>query len=136
MIDKHSALRHLLPPTIRRPFASYSHGVFIRSGSDMIFCSGQLGITPDDAIPDDAAAQSELCFANIRTILAEGGMSLRDVVRINAFVTDRAFMTAYMGVRDRLFPLPAPASTLMIVSGFTRPEFKVEVEVIAARAPS
>jgi 2-iminobutanoate/2-iminopropanoate deaminase len=28
---------------------------------------------------------------------------------------------------------PPPASTLMIVSGFTRPEFKVEVEVIAAK---
>jgi enamine deaminase RidA (YjgF/YER057c/UK114 family) len=28
--------------------------------------------------------------------------------------------------------LPPPASTLMIVSGFTQPEFKVEVEAIAA----
>ena len=35
-----------------------------------------------------------------------------------------------MDVRDRLFADPAPASTLMIVSGFARPEFKVEVEVI------
>ena len=37
-----------------------------------------------------------------------------------------------MDVRDRLFADPAPASTLMIVSGFARPEFKVEVEVVAA----
>jgi enamine deaminase RidA (YjgF/YER057c/UK114 family) len=29
--------------------------------------------------------------------------------------------------------LPAPASTLMIVSGFTRPEFKVEIEALAAK---
>jgi enamine deaminase RidA (YjgF/YER057c/UK114 family) len=28
---------------------------------------------------------------------------------------------------------PPPASTLMIVSGFARAEFKVEIEVIAAR---
>ena len=35
-----------------------------------------------------------------------------------------------MDVRDRLFADPAPASTLMIVSGFARPEFKVEVEVV------
>jgi enamine deaminase RidA (YjgF/YER057c/UK114 family) len=27
---------------------------------------------------------------------------------------------------------PPPASTLMIVSGFTRPEFLVEIEVVAA----
>jgi enamine deaminase RidA (YjgF/YER057c/UK114 family) len=37
-------------------------------------------------------------------------------------------------VRDRYVMLPPPASTLMIVSGFTRPEFKVEVEAIAAKA--
>ena len=57
---------------------------------------------------------------------------VRDVVRINAYVTDRAHLGAYMAVRDRLFADPAPASTLMIVSGFARPEFKVEIEVIAA----
>jgi enamine deaminase RidA (YjgF/YER057c/UK114 family) len=39
-----------------------------------------------------------------------------------------------MDVRDRLFPQPAPASTLMVVSGFTREEFKVEIEVVAATA--
>ncbi len=53
-------------------------------------------------------------------------------MRINAYVTDRAHLRPYMDVRDRLFASPAPASTLMIVSGFARPEFKVEVEVIAA----
>jgi enamine deaminase RidA (YjgF/YER057c/UK114 family) len=37
-----------------------------------------------------------------------------------------------MAVRDRLVADPPPASTLMVVSGVTRPEFKVEIEVIAA----
>ena len=82
--------------------------------------------------PDDAGAQAELCFANVAAILGEAGLGLPDIVRINAFVTDRAHMRPYMTVRDRLFADPAPASTLMIVSGFTRPEFKVEIEVIAA----
>ena len=54
---------------------------------------------------------------------------MRDIVRINAYVTDRAHLRPYMDVRDRLFADPAPASTLMIVSGFARPEFKVEIEV-------
>ena len=65
-------------------------------------------------------------------VLAEAGLGLEDVVRINAYVTDRACMKAYMDVRDRLVADPPPASTLMIVSGFSRPEFKVEIEVIAA----
>ena len=127
-----STLQHLLPADMAAPFAAYSHGVKVQAGAELVFCSGQLGIGPDDSVPEDAEAQAELCFGNVAAILGEAGLGLADVVRINAFVTDRAFMRPYMNVRDRLFSDPAPASTLMIVSGFTRPEFKVEVEVIAA----
>lgn len=124
--------RFLTPKSIRPPFARYSHGVEVPASNRLVFCSGQLGIGPEEAIPDDAGAQAELCFANIAAILGEAGLGLPDIVRINAFVTDRAHMRPYMTVRDRLFADPVPASTLMIVSGFTRPEFKVEIEVIAA----
>lgn len=128
-----NTLKHLLPSDMAAPFAAYSHGVKVKTGADFIFCSGQLGIAPDGSVPEDAGAQAECCFDNIRCILRDGGMDLADVVRINAYVTDRAYMRPYMDVRDRLFPQPAPASTLMIVSGFTREEFKVEIEVVAAR---
>jgi enamine deaminase RidA (YjgF/YER057c/UK114 family) len=96
-------------------------------------CSGQLGISPDDAVPEDAEAQAVLCFEAIGACLAEAGMSFADIVRLNAYVTERAHMAPYMAVRDRYVVLPPPASTLMIVSGFTRPEFKVEVEALAAK---
>lgn len=130
-----SLLRALRPATIRAPFAAYSHGVEVPAGYRLVLCSGQLGVTADDHVPEDAGAQAELCFANIAAILAEAGMVLSDVVRINAFVTDRAHLAPYMAVRDRHFPGTPPASTLMIVSGFAREAFKVEVEAIAAAAP-
>ncbi|MEJ6784487.1 RidA family protein [Aminobacter sp. Piv2-1] len=125
-------LRFLLPKSIKPPFARYSHGVEVPAGKRLVLCSGQLGIGLDDTVPEDAGAQAELCFRNISAILGEASLTLNDVVRINAYVTDRIHMRPYMDVRDKLFSDPAPASTLMIVSGFTRPEFKVEVEVIAA----
>ncbi|MDQ6438321.1 RidA family protein [Mesorhizobium sp. LHD-90] len=125
-------VKHLTPKSIRPPFARYSHGIEVPPGKRLVLCSGQLGIGPDESIPEDAGAQTELCFANVAAILAEAGMGLQNIVRINAFVTDRTWLRTYMDVRDRLFSDPAPASTLMIVSGFARPEFKVEVEVIAA----
>lgn len=122
----------LKPKTIKPPFARYSHGVEVPPGRRLVLCSGQLGIGPDDSVPEDAGAQTELCFRNIAAILAEAGLGLKDIVRINAFVTDRAHLAAYMAVRDRTFADPAPASTLIIVGGFARPEFKVEVEAFAA----
>jgi enamine deaminase RidA (YjgF/YER057c/UK114 family) len=104
----------------------------VPAGRRLVVCSGQLGITADDRIPEDPGEQAELCFANIAAILKDAGLTLRDVVRINAFVSDPAHLKPYMQVRDRLVGDPPPASTLVIVAGLARPEFKVEVEVIAA----
>ena len=129
-----SMLRYLVPKKIRTPFARYSHAVEVPPGARWLLCSGQLGISAGDEIPEDAEAQAALCFEAIGACLDEAGMSFADIVRINAYVTDRAHMGPYMAVRDRHVTLPPPASTLMIVSGFTRPEFKIEVEAIAAKA--
>ncbi len=125
-------MRALSPSSIRAPFARYSHGIAVPAGYRLVFTSGQLGAGPDERVPADCEAQAELCFANIAAILAEDGMTLANVVRLNAYVTGREHMQAYMRARDRKFPGTPPASTLMIVSGFARPEFVVEIEAIAA----
>jgi enamine deaminase RidA (YjgF/YER057c/UK114 family) len=125
-------LKHFTPASIRPPFARYSYGVEIPPGNRVLVCSGQLGITADDRVPTTVEEQSHLCFRNIEAVLKEAGFSFADVVRINAFVTSRDHLKGYMSVRDLYIGDPPPASTLMIVSGFSRPEFLVEVEVIAA----
>lgn len=127
-------LDHRTPSALAPPFARYSHAVVVPAGTRMLFCSGQLGIGADKAIPESAEAQADICFQAIGHILADAGMGFADIVRINAFVTDRAHMAGYMASRDRHVASPPPASTLMIVSGFTRAEFKVEVEIVAAKA--
>ena len=126
-------MRPITPATIRPPFANYSHGMEVPADHRLLFASGQLGVAPDDRVPDDAGEQADLCFQAIGAILAGAGMGFADIVRINAFVTDRAHLRPYMEARDRYVAAPPPASTLMIVAGFARPEFKVEVEVIAAK---
>jgi 2-iminobutanoate/2-iminopropanoate deaminase len=125
--------RPVSPAAIRAPFARYSHGLLVAPGARMLFASGQLGVAPDDTVPEDIEAQAVLCFENIGAILAEAGMSFADVVRFNAFVTDRAYFPVYGTVRSRYVAGDAFASTLVVVSGFVRPEFKIEVEVTAAR---
>jgi len=119
------------PSTVRPPFGTYSHGLVVDRPGRLLVTSGQLGTGLDDSVPEGVEAQAELCFSNIAAILAEAGMRFDDVVRINAFVTRREHFAGYMAVRDRYIGDPPPASTLVIVSGFTRPEFLVEVEVTA-----
>ena len=128
-------MKMLQPATISPPFARYAHGVAVPAGARLAVTSGQLALAADGTVPDGARAQADLCFANCAAILAEAGMGATDVIRINAYVTDRAHMPGYMAARDAWLAGVSrlPASTLVIVSGFTRPEFLVEVEVTAAQ---
>ncbi|QFY62904.1 RidA family protein (plasmid) [Rhizobium grahamii] len=121
------------PASVRKPFGNYNHGLLVPPGASLLVTSGQLGISVDDVIPADVTAQAELCFKAIDAILDEAGMTFADVIRISGFVTRREDFPAYMAVRDRFTLDPKPVSTLIIVGGFTRPEFLVEVEVTAAK---
>jgi enamine deaminase RidA (YjgF/YER057c/UK114 family) len=127
-------MRRLTPTTIHPPFANYAHGVEIPAGSRVVFCSGQLGIEASGAVPDDVEAQARIAFRAIASVLGEAGMTLADIVRLNAYVSSAEHLSGYMRVRDEFVSNPPPASTLMVVSGFARPVFKVEIEAIAARA--
>lgn len=119
---------------MREPFGHYAHGVEIPAAWRIVRTSGQLGINPDGSIPEDVFGQATVCFKNILEILHAAGMNAADVAHISAFVTHRDHMSEYMRARDAFMcdVTRLPASTLVIVSGFTRPEFKVEVEVMAA----
>lgn len=127
-------MRQLSPASIAPPFARYAHGVELPAGWRIARTSGQLGLAADGTVPDNAHDQARICFANITAILAEAGVGPADVMHLAAYVTDRAHMAGYMQARDAFLAdvTRLPTSTLIIVSGFTRPEFKVEIEVIAA----
>lgn len=125
----------LNPTSIAPPFGDYSHGIKCAPASCLVVTSGQLGLAPDGSCSTDVRKQAEQCFANIDAILHEAGCDRADVIRLSAFVTDRAFFPDYMAVRDEWLAgvTIRPASTLLVVSGFTREEFKVEIEATAIR---
>lgn len=121
------------PDGIHPPFSTYSHGV-VAEGAVMAI-SGQLGISASGEVPEGAEAQAALCFANIDAILQAAGLDRSALLRLNAYVTDRAHLPGYMAARNAYMEGVSPprASTLMVVSGFARPEFVVEVEALAVR---
>ena len=126
-------MRRFNPSSIHPPLANYAHGVEVPPGTRMVFCSGQFGVGRDGAIPESVEAQAHLCFRAIAAILGEAGMSLSDLVRLNAYVTSAEYLSGYTKVRDQFVSHPPPASTTMVVLGFGRPEFRIEIEAVAAR---
>lgn len=124
----------LIPATIAAPLARYAHGALLPAGARIIRTSGQLGLAANGSVPESVVDQAAICFGNIRAILAEGGMGVDDICHISAWLTDRADLADYMSARDAFLAGSGilPASTLLLVAGFSRPEFKIEVEVMAA----
>jgi enamine deaminase RidA (YjgF/YER057c/UK114 family) len=60
-------------------------------------------------------------------------MQLSDVVKVQAFVTSEANLTAYREIRNRMVESARPAHTLLVVAALGRPEWMVELEAVAAK---
>ena len=122
------------PKTIHKPFGNYSHGI-LNYKNGLLMTSGQLGINLDGSIPTSFSEQTNLCFSNIFLIIKEAELEPKDILRINTFLTDRQNLNEYMKIRDKFFSNISikPASTVVIVSGFTKEEFLVEIEATAQR---
>jgi 2-iminobutanoate/2-iminopropanoate deaminase len=127
-------IERVMPEGIHPPLANYSHAILVPPGARWLYLSGQLGIAPDGAVPASFEAQAARCFENIRAIPAEAGMGFSDVVRLDTFLVDPADLPAYMAVRDRYVSEPPPASTLLVIQALARPQLRIEVEAVAARA--
>ena len=93
-----------------------------------------LASAPDDQIPEDAGAQAELCFAEHRGDPRRGrAWACRTSCASTPMSPTAPICGPIWTSATGCLPSPAPASTLMIVSGFARPEFKVEIEVDRGR---
>ncbi len=81
--------------------------------------------------PGDAAAQTRRCFAIILGAIEELGGSAADVVRTRMFITDPGDAAAIGAVHGALFGNVRPASTMVVVAGLLRPEWRIEIEADA-----
>ncbi len=126
--------RPITPASIHPPFGHYAHGMEYPSGSKLVITSGQLGISKDGAIPSSLEGQATVCFDNIRAILTEAELGPEHIVHLRTYVTDRAFFSPYMAIRDAFLNNRPVSSTLLIVGGFTREEFMIEIEAFAAKS--
>ena len=72
------------------------------------------------------------CWSRIFSILDASGMGITDIVKVTVFLTDPTDVGLYRQVRDRMLGGHKAASTLLIVAGLADPNWKVEIEAVAA----
>lgn len=125
--------REIFAAGIFQPPTSYSHAVEVGPGARTLFISGQIPMSPDGTCPEDFRTQAWQCWNNLSATLAAAGMELTDLVRVQAYVTSTEYLGDYRAIRDEVVGDKRPASTLLVVAGLGRPEWKVEIEAIAAK---
>jgi 2-iminobutanoate/2-iminopropanoate deaminase len=116
------------------PNGPYSHGVIVPPNARWLVAAGQTGTRPDGSIPAGVEEQTEVVWQNILAVLAEGGMGVTDIVKVTSFLTRAENYPKFAPVRAKVLGSHRPTSTLLVVSALARPEFLVEVEVVAAKA--
>ena len=99
-----------------------------------VFIRGQVGQDLETAANvgvGDAAAQAEQAMKNIQQLLNEAGATLEHICKIPIYLTDPRFREAVYRVIGRWLKGVFPVSTGIVVAGLARPEWLVEVDVIA-----
>jgi enamine deaminase RidA (YjgF/YER057c/UK114 family) len=79
----------------------------------------------------DAAGQAEQVMRNIDQLLRECGASLEHICKITVYLTDIRHRQAVYQVLGRWLKGVFPVSTGLVVVALARPEWLVEVDVIA-----
>ncbi len=121
------------PHPVLQPFHSiYAHGVEVTQNSNMLFVSGQVGVTPEGVVMPDFESQCRQAIANVISVLKSADMEITNLVKLGFFLTRPEDMDMLVKLRMELFPDVRPAITTVFVAGLVSPDWFVEVEATAA----
>lgn len=101
--------------------------------NNTVYVRGQTAMDLDGRIVGvgDAAAQTENAMACAKVLLEEAGSKLDDVVKIVIYITDRAYREPVYRVVGKWLKGVYPVSTGIIVQGLAKPEYLMEIDIIA-----
>lgn len=117
-----------------RHTSNVAHGVEIPAGARLLFTNGQVGTRPDGTTPPTVAEQTEVVFQRLEAVLKAAHMGFQDVVRFDVYFTDRADIRTFAEIRDRVMGRHKPGATFIVVAGLARPELRIEIAAVAAKA--
>jgi 2-iminobutanoate/2-iminopropanoate deaminase len=109
------------------PIGAYSQGLRV---GDFIFVSGQGPLDPatGQVIGTTIEEQTTRVLENIKAILAAGGATMADVVKVSAHLSDLGLFERYNNIYATYFPDPQPTRTTV---GSQLLGILVEIDAIA-----
>jgi 2-iminobutanoate/2-iminopropanoate deaminase len=127
-------------PLKRRPAGARQHvtagpysPVLEVDARHLVVISGQVAVNLDGAVVGETIEdQTRVTMDNCAAQLASADCGLRDVFKVNIYLTDLAEWGRFNAVYEAMMPAPLPVRTA--VQAMLLPGFRVEIEMWAAKA--
>lgn len=106
-------------PAAPKAIGTYSQAV--RAG-DTVYLSGQIPLVPEtmELETGDMRAQVSRVFENLRAVAHAAGGDLKDIVKLNVFLTDLAHFPLVNEVMAKYFAEPYPARAAIGVAALPK----------------
>ena len=107
----------------------YSHAVWT---GNLLYCSGQTPIDPSTGklVAGEISEQTQQAFNNLQTVLADSGLTMDNVIKVNVYLTSMANFAGMNQIYQERFLAPYPARTTVAVAELPLNAL-VEIELIA-----
>ncbi len=102
--------------TPNAPAAIGTYSQAVRAGNTL-YLSGQIGLDPATmTMAEGIEAQAHQVFKNLGAVISEAGGNMKDVVKLNIFLTDLGHFALINEIMAQYCPQPYPARAAVQVS--------------------
>jgi enamine deaminase RidA (YjgF/YER057c/UK114 family) len=129
-------MKEIINPPELAPPRGFNHAIIVEGGR-LLMLAGQDASDAEGRIvaPGDLVAQYEQVVRNLKAVVEAAGGELRDIVKLNIYVTDRDGYRARLKelgeIHRAYFGSHYPATALFEVKGLFNPDAMIEMEGIA-----
>jgi len=121
----------IVPPEFAGGTANFSPGVLV---DGTLYVSGQVGQDlKTKQIPTDFETEVKTTLSNIGIVLKAAGMTYKDVVSVQVYLTDMDQFARMNAVYATFFPDPRPSRTTVGVTKLAAEAAHVEITVTARK---
>jgi 2-iminobutanoate/2-iminopropanoate deaminase len=109
----------------------YSPGILV---DGTLYVSGQIGQNlRTREVPADFETEVKMCLENIGLVLRGAGMTYKDVVSVQIYLTDMDLFAVMNSIYTKYFSDPLPARTTVGVVKLASPAAHIEITVTARK---
>ncbi len=113
------------------PQAIGTYSQAVKAGGDTVYLSGQIPLDPEtmEVVAGDFAAKTRQVFENLKAVCEAAGGELKDIVKLNIYMTDLANFATVNEIMATYFQEPYPARAAVGVAALPK-GVPVEMEAV------